>query len=68
MINPYVCSLCKEEGKIEPAWFLVHFSSDGEPVPPLPLCERCFIEYTPTEYSSIENLRITLEREGGCCQ
>lgn len=67
MVNPYICSLCREEDKTVPAWFRIHFEPDPEPVAPLCLCERCFTEYTPTEYSSVENLRITLEREGGCC-
>lgn len=67
MLNPYVCKLCAEDGKVETAWFLVHFEPDPEPVSPLPLCESCFSEYTPIDYSSIENLRITLQAEGGCC-
>ena len=67
MLNPYVCKLCSDEGKTVPAWFLVHFSEEGISDTTLALCESCFIDFPPQEYSSIENLRVTLQREGGCC-
>ena len=67
MINPYLCELCRRDGKTETAWFRVNFSPDPDPVEPLHLCEHCFTEYPPIEYSSIENLHITLSIEGGCC-
>ena len=67
MLNPYICALCKDDGRTVTAWYLIRFLDDAEPVPPLPLCESCFCMYPPEEYLSIENLHITLERERGCC-
>ncbi len=67
MINPYICTLCKEQGRSEPAYYRINFLPDTEPVPPLYLCDGCFSLYPPEEYLSIDNLRIELERERGCC-
>lgn len=67
MLNPHICKLCIDEGFAKPADFLVHFVEEGSENKTVALCEDCFLRFPPEEFSSIENLHITLERERGCC-